>query len=172
MQHEFSAIKIIDNNPFPQEVGPPDPGGGSHEGMCFDHSHNVWMDGGSPCQCSECAPEQYSSKPEGQEPTDPTDQECEHLLTVETIKFVPDEPEGNNSGYPKGIPNGSGSLNFMHRQVLAVVASVERDNKPVTVDNIQAYLRQPVPAVLRLLSDLEREGKLIRDDPNTYRRSE
>ena len=58
------------------------------------------------------------------------------------------------------------SSNLMH------VDSMKMEEYPPTVDNIQVYLRQPVPAVLRLLSDLEREGKLIRDDPNTYRRSE
>jgi len=159
---ELSAVKIIDNNPFPmEEKKPPELVFDSHRGYVLDSNHNEWIDpDGNPCECKECKPEAEIIEVEPEEiPEEP--------FTVETIRYNPTEPEEFTT---EPEPDQS-ELNFMHKKVLGVVDNQTIQNKPVSVDSINGYLRIPVTLLLKLLEELTKRGYLSRDmNPNIYRR--
>jgi len=99
-----------------------------------------------------------------EEPTEPEDIQ-EIPFEVETRKYNSMEPEVNTTD----LERDSSELNFMHKRVLSVVESLKSHNKPLTVDNINGYLRIPVTVLLSILDQLTIIGYLERgDNPNDY----
>jgi len=167
------SIDIIDRNPFKDKQKPKGPAEENpHRNCCYDFSNKVWIGpDGDLCECSLCDPESvpdiendileiYSEE----EPTEPEDIQ-EIPFEVETRKYNSMEPEVNTTD----LERDSSELNFMHKRVLSVVESLKSHNKPLTVDNINGYLRIPVTVLLSILDQLTIIGYLERgDNPNDY----
>jgi len=157
---EFMALKIINNNPFP-DAGEPPPKKDLHSGMAFDWAHNVYLGpDGKECSCSACSKGDISDIPLNP----PKIEISEEVLEVDILKCNSEDRGLQDPGEDPG-------LNFMQKKIVKVADELISLGKPVTVDNLHAYLRQPVTIILSLVGQVVDSGYLApAGDPNEYRR--